>query len=428
MIGLITKREYLSRVSKKSFIIMTLLGPLLIAGFYGAIIWITINGGSDDSLKTIEVVDYSGLFADDLKSEGKFVFIQNPDSSVYEEESYFGKLEIPKETTVDQTSGIRFVSENSLSLSDKKVLENRLESIVEGKKLERSGLRKEMLDSLKSNISILEQKSVDGSLQEQNSMVNAGVGFAAAFMIYIFIFLYGVQVMRGVVEEKTNRIVEVIISSVKPIQLMMGKILGIALVGLTQIAVWLVLGGILVVVISTFVGGDIASSGMNDPNLQEQITKSDTGSGILASIVNLPFGKIIFTFIFYFLSGYLLYSALFAAIAAAVDAETETQQFMFPVTIPLIFAFVAAQSVVIQDPHGTLGTWLSMIPLTSPIVMMVRIPFDVPWSELLMSMLFMILGFLAFTWLAARIYRIGILMYGKKASYKELWKWLWYKG
>ncbi|TNE78626.1 MAG: ABC transporter permease [Bacteroidetes bacterium] len=428
MIGLITRREYLSRVKKKSFIIMTLLGPFLIAAFYGAIIWMAIGGANEETLHLIAVNDESGLFQEDLKNTGRFQFVKTNNEVPVED--VFGQLNIPKTATLDQPKGIVFVSENSLTLTERSALVNQLEAVIEKQKLLRAGLTESTLDSVKADIQITEKISSEEGIKESNSAVNAGVGFVAAFLIYIFIFMYGVQVMKGVVEEKTNRIVEVMISSVKPFQLMMGKILGIALVGLTQLLAWLILSGVMISVISAFVGLDQAPQTMEQAGMNAPVAMQQGGEAgqVLNAFLQLPFLKLIGAFTFYFIFGYLLYSALFAVIGSAVDAETDTQQFMFPVTLPLIFGFVAAQSAVINNPHGELAYWLSMIPLTSPIVMVVRMPFDVPWSELLLSMILMIFGFIATTWLAARIYRIGILMYGKKASWKELWKWLWYKG
>jgi ABC-2 type transport system permease protein len=249
-------------------------------------------------------------------------------------------------------------------------------------------------------------------------------------LIYIFIFLYGVQIMQGVIEEKTNRIVEVIVSSVKPFQLMMGKILGIAMVGLTQFAIWIIL--------SLVLGGAVAGTVMSKikaPQVQEQALKDagipatdNLAANILHDLASFDYAYLVAVFLFYFIGGYLFYGALFAAVGSAIDNETDKQQFMVPITLPLIFALILAQSAVISNPHGPVAFWLSMIPLTSPIVMMVRVPFQVPGWQLAVSMLSMIGGFLFTVWLAARIYRIGILMYGKKASYKELAKWLFIKG
>jgi ABC-2 type transport system permease protein len=271
------------------------------------------------------------------------------------------------------------------------------------------------------------------------------VGYVGSIMIYMFIFLFGAQVMRGVIEEKTSRIIEVIISSVKPFQLMMGKIIGVALVGLTQFLLWIAFTFIIITAVQTafpqqfkktqtkeasITGKSVALPNETAPTAPNTIT-ADTGNDDMNEIfeafssINLP--VMIMAFLFYFLFGYLLYAALFAAIGAAVDNETDTQQFMLPITVPLILSLVVAQTVI-QNPESPLAFWLSMIPLTSPVIMMVRIPFGVPTWEIALSAGLLILGFLGTTWLAAKIYRTGILMYGKKSNYRELWKWIRYKG
>jgi ABC-2 type transport system permease protein len=274
--------------------------------------------------------------------------------------------------------------------------------------------------------------------KENNALLTTAVGFAGGIAIYMFIFLYGVQVMRGVIEEKTNRIVEVIISSVKPFQLMMGKILGIALVGLTQFMLWIVLTFLISSTITTYIAKEkmdaknVAMSlntqqanGIDKLSDTKEMEKSAMES-IMSNMDSINFPLVLTCFVIYFLGGYLLYSALFAAIGAAVDNETETQQFMLPVTIPLILSFVVAQSVI-TNPESQLSFWFSIIPLTSPVVMMVRVAFGVPTWQLILSISLLILGFIGTTWLAARIYRTGILLYGKKVNYKELSKWLFYK-
>jgi ABC-2 type transport system permease protein len=283
---------------------------------------------------------------------------------------------------------------------------------------------------LQTKVSLQSIKNTESGSVTSVAEINTVIGYMAAFAIYLFIFIYGAQVMRGVLEEKTNRIVEVIVSSVKPFQLMAGKIFGVVLVGLTQLMVWIILSGVFITVLSILIGGNI-----QNPTMPMEMTDASTINSVgdkgVASILqglnalNLPL--LLGAFVFYFLGGYLFYSALFAAIAAAVDNETDTQQFMLPVTLPLVLGIVIAMSVVTSNPHGSMAYWFSMIPFTSPVVMMVRLPFDVPLSELLLSMFLLILGFLFTTWLASRIYRVGILMYGKKATYKELWKWITYK-
>jgi ABC-2 type transport system permease protein len=283
------------------------------------------------------------------------------------------------------------------------------------------------------------QLEASGDEKDNNTNVNVGVGLSAGVMIYFFIFLYGVQVMRGVMEEKTNRIVEVLLSSIRPFQLMMGKIIGIALVGLTQFLLW--------VILTTVIYSAGAATMLRDLDMQQvqketevvrigadldhanmkQIREDSPVVKIWNDFKKLDAGDILLAFLFYFLAGYLMYSALFAAVGSAVDSEADTQQFMLPITIPLILSLVMAQ-MVIRNPDSDVSFWLSMIPLTSPVIMMVRIPFGVPGWELALSMALLLIGFIFTTWLAGRIYRTGVLMYGKKVTWRELGKWLFYKG
>lgn len=267
-----------------------------------------------------------------------------------------------------------------------------------------------ILRSLKSNISLNPVEITETGDKKTNLGANIGVGIACAILIYLCLFIYGAQVMRGVIEEKTSRIIEVIISSVKPFQLMLGKIIGVGLVGLTQFGAWIILS-----VISSKILGHAFSS-----------PQSGLAS-ILAPLQTIQVGKVLFCFIFYFLAGYLLYSALFAAVGSAVDSETETQQFMFPITLPLLFTYMLSVTILFRAPDSTLAVWLSIIPFTSPVAMMLRMPFGVPDWQLIISMVLLVLTFIFTTYVASRIYRVGVLMYGKKASYKELVKWFFYK-
>jgi ABC-2 type transport system permease protein len=255
------------------------------------------------------------------------------------------------------------------------------------------------------------------------------VGFAAAILIYMSLFIYGIQVMRGIIEEKTSRIVEVIISSVKPFQLMMGKIIGIGLVGLTQFLLWIILSVGLMSVASTILFKDQAEQvkseiPMADPSAA--VAQKAPGSDILKAVQTIEWTYILPVFIVFFLGGYMLYSALFAAVGSAVETDTETQQFMLPITLPLLFTYIMSFSFIVNNPDSSLSFWLSIIPFTSPIAMMVRLPFGVPNWELALSIVLLIGGFLFTTWIASRIYRVGILMYGKKVSFKELGKWFMY--
>lgn len=428
---LITKREYTSRVMKKSFLIMTILGPILIAAFYAVIIYFTINENIGSEEKQFAVVDHSGKLKGRLQdSENlKFIFTDSTEANL---EVYDGVLEIP--TSIDPAKGmVKVKSSENLSLQSKSIISGNLEDAYEKMRMEDYGISKTLLDSVSSNIQVLAYKvEKDGTLKDSSSELFTIIGIVLAGAIYFFIFLYGVQVMRGVIEEKTNRIVEVIVSSVKPFQLMMGKVLGIAAVGLTQIIIWIALSGILISVISM----SFAQDQLPDMKQLEQMGQAaqqmpvSDMQQLFAGFKSLNLPLIALTFIFYFAGGYLLYSALFAAVGAAVDNETETQQFMLPITLPLVLAFVLSTSVVMRDPNGQMAFWLSIIPFTSPVVMMVRIPFmsfpTQAW-ELGLSMLLLIAFFIGTIWVAGRIYRTGILMYGKKATYGELLKWLFYK-
>lgn len=441
-IGLIIWREYLAKVTKKSFIIMTFLGPLLIAGFYALIFFIMLNDNIGQKDRTVLVIDQHGMFKEQIVEGESLKFeyaeeLEKVDKKELLKSEYDGWLIIPKDLDVSDPKGIVYESKKSLSLQNQEQLNSKLSKVVRDHKMKRLGISETMIDSLKTNINIVSKKVDEtGKSESMSTELRSGIGMALAFAIYLFIFLYGVQVMRGVIEEKVNRIVEVIISSVKPFQLMMGKVIGIAMVGLTQIVVWIGLSGILIVVITAAgvtgsldpdsiqqVQETMAQTGQSAADIPE-LSMIDTMKEDLAKI-NFPF--IVAMFLFYFIGGYLMYASLFAAIGAAVDNETDTQQFMMPVTIPLVFAFILSISVVMRDPNGPLATWLSIIPLTSPISMIVRAPFLDPgtdWLEILSSMLLLVATFMGTIWLAGRIYKVGILMYGKKVSYKDLYKWL----
>jgi ABC-2 type transport system permease protein len=322
-------------------------------------------------------------------------------------------------------------------------VEKAISKEIENNKLKNAGINKTFLDSIQSDINIATVKLTDTGEETGSAGLTTTIGMIGGVLIYMFIFLFGAQVMRGVIEEKTSRIVEVIISSVRPFELMMGKILGIALVGLTQFLLWIVLSfGVSSIVANTFMKDKISSKATtaqtihtSNNGFQQEMMKTtpnaenaDITTDIFKSMGNLNFTLIIGCFLFFFVGGYLLYAALFAAIGSAVDAETDAQQFMLPITLPLIAGFIVAQSIVLTNPDGPVAFWFSIIPFTSPIVMMVRIPFGVPGWEIALSMGLLVLGFMFTTWLAAKIYRTGILLYGKKITYRELGKWLFYKG
>ena len=438
---LILQREYITRVKKKSFIVMTVLGPILMAAI--AIVPILIAKYSDDKINKIMVIDQRPeIFTTILPSSETVLFINSKislDSAKreFDPEKFYGILYL-QDDMVKNPGGAMLFTEKQANLSVTNYIENSLEKQIEQDKLKAEGIDQKTLSSIETNVNL---KTLSLKGEENSAELATIVGFICGLLIYLFIFLYGVQVMRGVIEEKTNRIVEVIISSVKPFELMMGKIIGIALVGLTQFLLWIVLTLTITTIASKVIvdpktDAKVVAQTMKTNNLDQRALeelgatpkiKEDAITKVFSQLSSINFPLIISCFFIYFLGGYLLYSALFAAIGAAVDNETETQQFMLPVTIPLILAFIVAQSIV-QNPDSQLGFWFSIFPLTSPVVMMVRIAFGVPPWELALSIGLLIAGFVGATWLAGRIYRTGILLYGKKVNYKELAKWLFYKG
>ena len=438
---LIIGREYLSRVRKKSFIIMTILGPLLIGGFFAATF---LLNRADSEKHTIVVADRTNLFHDKFKSNERLRFIysdENLDSlrSKSKGLGYFGVLFIPLTDKLNLLEkSVTLYSETQPSLDILSKIRFTIEKEINTAKYIAAGIDEKKFNEIKTDVDIQTRNLQN---KETSSGLTTGLGFAGGLLIYMFIFIYGAMVMRGVMEEKMSRIVEVIISSVKPFQLMMGKILGIAMVGLTQFLLWVILSSAVISFVSMkFSDGKTkaekieAMQNMAKVNSGTDVNQLSTNGSqpspmamnklsIMMESINFP--VFLLSFIFYFLAGYLLYSALFAAIGSAVDSETDTQQFMLPVTLPLILAYVVSISVI-DNPSGSVAFWFSIIPFTSPVVMMVRIPFGVPYWQIGLSMFLLILGFIFTTWIAAKIYRTGILMYGKKVGYRELAKWLRY--
>ena len=437
-IFLIIAREYLTRVRKKSFIVMSILGPLLIATIYIVPIWLT-QAGSEDKL--VAVKDESGLFQSKFKDTESLYFVasdqQSCDDAKIEfliNDSLSALLCIPK-LDIKKPAGIKLYSRQGEGVSAimKSIITSTIEKEIERLRLQEIGMQQEVLNQIKADISIDLLNISDEGEQDMSAVASTVIGMVGGLLVYFFTFLYGAQVMRGVIEEKTTRIVEVIISSVKPFQLMMGKIVGIAAVGFTQLMIWVLLAIIVISVATLLLGVDASSleTTSNGNMVQQSAMASEQienlpQNEILKAISTINFPLIIGAFIFYFLFGYLMYAALFGAIGAAVDSETDTQQFMLPVTVPLIVS-IAVSGIVITDPNGSIAMWLSFIPLTSPVIMMIRLPFIGAGWQLLLSMFLLILGFVGATWLAAKIYRVGILMYGKKVSFKELGKWIFYR-
>ncbi|EMR02361.1 ABC transporter permease [Cesiribacter andamanensis] len=430
-ISLIIKREYMTRVRKKSFIIMTILGPLLFAAMFAIPVWLATRDSSN--VRTIAVVDDSGLFSQSFEDTKNLTFVypgQDLEASKkgIGNKEYYGILYIPQ-LDLDDLQGITLYSEASAGIELQNRLERVVESRIEDLKLERTQIDKATLDALRTNVSLREINLSSGEEKAGSTGLATGIGYAGSFMIYMFIFIYGAQIMRGVLEEKTNRIVEIIISSVKPFQLMLGKTIGIAGVGLTQFLIWIIFSAAIYTLGMSLLGVDADTMAqMNQMPAGSSAAELSNAQRAVANVqeqfanINIPLQ--LMTFLFYFLGGYLLYGAMFAAVGAAADSETDTQQFMLPVTLPLVLGLIVTMSAVLKDPNGSTAFWFSMVPFTSPIVMMMRVPFGVPMWELVLSMVLLVLGFLLMSWLAARIYRVGILMHGVKVNYKTLGKWI----
>lgn len=449
-ISVIIQREYLTRVRKKSFILMTILAPLLMASL--VILPTLLMMSQKGEFKKIAVIeDNTDLFKGVLKNTNdiEFVYLENTKlddlKDKYEQAGYYGILYIsPLVTTTP--NAVKLISKKQPPIGLLEYIENNLKKEIERQKLLAYDIKDldDIMKNIETSVSI-QTVNIDekGAEKKTSTGIAMGLTYGLGFLMYMLIFVFGAQVMRGVIEEKTNRVVEVIISSVKPVQLMMGKIIGIALVGLTQFLIWVMLTAAIVTIVKstllpdttiTEIQNNLPQNVMtNNGAPQVQIAKAQTNANLsqlnqaIDSAANQPWALIIVCFVFYFITGYLLYSSIFAAIGSAVDNETETQQFMLPVTIPLILALMVAMGTM-SNPESPLSFWLSLIPLTSPVVMMARIPFGVPAWQLITSMTIMLLTFGGFVWMAAKIYRTGILMYGKKTSWKEMWKWLRYSG
>lgn len=424
-IGLIVSREYFTRVKKRSFLLTTLLVPLIIIGFYGAIIAITISGNSSEKEK-IAILDEAHLFdgiipevsssiqLSEVKNETEKDFI-----SKYKEKGFSGFIYIPT-FNIDSVPHLSIHSGSSVSISTMMALEHTLNQAIENKRLKAQGIDPAKYASISSDIDLGNTIDTKEGSKKGNAGVAYGVSFACGILIYMMMIIYGTQVMRGVTEEKTSRIAEVMVSSVKPFELMMGKILGIGAVGLTQFAIWIILMFGMQMLIPLFSPDlmhnlqNAAASGGNTSSIATQVSQG---------LSSLPLAKIAISFLFYFIGGYLTYASLFAAIGSVVsDDQQEAQQMVFPVMMPIILGFVIMTKAV-NDPNSSLAVFGSLFPLTSPIVMMGRITYDVPLWQWITSIGLLILCFVFLVWLTGRIYRTGILMYGKKPSWKEMIKW-----
>ncbi|UAM96702.1 ABC transporter permease [Polaribacter litorisediminis] len=435
---LIIYREFIAKVRNKSFIMMTFLSPLLMVGV-GALVFFLMKK-NDEKVKKIVYVDNSTLFSKDDFEDTKSIQYEDftnlgiaETKKKVENGDYYGALIIPKIDSLEiLAQSIEFYSKESPGMSIINSLEAKVERKLRNEKLNYFGIDIDKINASKIQSSI---KMFNFSGEESSKLINGlkiGVGAIAGYMLMMFVIIYGSSVMRSVIEEKTSRIVEIIVSSVKPFQLMLGKIIGNASAGLLQFLIWGVLLFIIFTAASSIFGIDMTEMQTSQLSAEQlEVAKKATGGDkmqlIVQEILRLPILKMFVLFIFYFLGGYMLYSSLFAAVGAAVDNETDTQQFMLPIMLPLILGVYVGFATVINDPHGSIAVLFSHIPLTSPIVMLMRVPFGVSWYELVLSMSLLVVTFVFMVWLAAKIYRVGILMYGKKNTYKDLYKWLKYK-
>ncbi|HOF92238.1 MAG TPA: ABC transporter permease [Tenuifilaceae bacterium] len=444
-IFLVLEREFLTRVRKKSFIIMTILAPLLFAGLM--VVPMIIATMDDTKERSIAVIDDSGLFKNKITETEylKFVYLDGVTvsdiQSTFSESGYYAVLYIGS-MVANTPDAVILYSDKQPSMDITSHISSAIKNEIETQKLKTYDIENldDILKSIKTNVRVRTIKwSKDGEAKESSSELVFGLAYILSFLVYMLIFMFGSQVMRGVIEEKTSRVVEVIVSSVKPFQLMMGKILGIAAVSLLQIVIWLILTfGLVSAAGSIFLDSSkkVVAQKETVTNLMEQAGVAQTvteaadqpsfANEMMTALSNINFVLIIGGFIFFFIGGYLLYAAMFAAVGSAVDSEADTQQLILPVTIPLILAIVVMVSGL-KSPDGSLTFWFSIIPFTSPIIMITRLPYGVPTWELALSAALLVISFVAITWLAAKIYRVGILLYGKKHTWKEMWKWIKYK-
>lgn len=429
-IWLVIKREYLSRVQKKSFLLATILTPLIFPAIMGIFIWIAMDETEGSALKIIEVVDENNMFFIESSEQYAFSFSNTKfedGKKMVQEGERQGLLYIPK-LDLSKPDGIIYYAERSPSITLISFLEASLKRRIEEQRLYESGIDPEVIAAYRTKVDI---QTVNlnsfGEEKISDASVNYGLGFFSGILIYIFIFVYGNQIMHGVIEEKSSRIIEILVSSIKPFQLMLGKIVGIGAVGLTQFLIWVFLISSVTFVVTGYFGLQMPQQQvleLTNTEIDQNVMQDNSFTDLILAIQGIDFINLALTFIFYFLGGYLLYGAFFAAIGAAVDAPSEAQQFMLPITIPLLIAYLGLFVFVLNDPNSSVSFWLSIIPLTSPIAMMGRASFGIPTSDLLISMTLLVLGFLFSTWAAGKIYRIGILIHGSKVNYKTLWKWI----
>lgn len=421
-LAIITQREYLNKIRNRSFIIMTFVSPLIMV-IFAVLIGFLSDMNSKSKAKDVMILDESGLYGSTFENTDNVQFEYLANTSLQEAQadvlakSKYGLLYIPAE----ESKSVTFYSEESPSLSFTAELTKAMESTLFQHNLTQKGIDKKEIDTAKPKIDIQLQNFTGEKTSELDSIIKISIGGIAGYLIFMFIIIYGNMIMRSVIEEKTNRIVEIIISSVKPFDLMLGKILGTSLAGLTQFAIWILIVGVLLALAPAFFNVDAATQMTQVAQQGADVSEIEL---LIGSLYHFPFAETFVVFLLFFVGGFLLYSSLYAMVGAMVDNETDTQQFMMPILIPLMLAFYVGAFSVIEEPHGTISVVFSYIPFTSPVVMLMRVPFGVAWWEVLISLVLLYLTFFGIIRLSSKIYRIGILMYGKKASYKEVWKWL----
>jgi ABC-2 type transport system permease protein len=432
ILALIIKREFISKVRNKSFIVMTFLSPLL---FVGIGVFVSYLSSLKADLKQIAVYDETGIFVSEFKNSEEYKYINLSNSNVnsikdsVKSESYEGLIYIPKTSDFKSLENkIQYISNESPSINFVDHVQEVISTKITNENFKIAKLDTLAINNAQAEVNLeLKKATGEDSLKGINE-IKIAIGGAFGYLIMMFIVIYGNMVMRSVIEEKTNRIIEIIISSVKPFQLMMGKIIGTSLAGILQFLIWTIVGLILVFSVSMFFGIN-ATPKSNIPPEMLQSAQQEFGSVAqlyFNELLNLPIATLLICFVIYFIGGYFLYSSFYAAIGAAVDNETDSQQFLLPIILPLILGVYIGFFTVMNDPHGTVATVFSMIPLTSPIVMLMRIPFGVPWWQIVLSITILFGTFFFVVWFASKIYRVGILMYGKKPTWKELYKWLKY--
>ena len=430
IISLIIKREFIAKVRNKSFIVMTFLGPLLIVGMTFLIAYLSsVNKGD---VKTIGVHDRANVFVNDFKNSEDIKYV-NLSSLSYEKakdssrNAFEGLIYVPEVQNIEElATKTTYISDDSPKMDFLMALQKAIDAKLNKEKLKKLGFDAETIEKAKIKSEIRFAKfSGENGLKYLNE-IKIAIGFAFGYLIMMFIIIYGNMVMRSVIEEKTNRIIEIIISSVQPFKLMMGKIIGTSLAGILQFLIWIVLGGAILLGTSFFMGGNQETVTPSQITVEQAEVATNFMSQIQFYLNEIPLASILVSFVIFFIGGYFLYSSFYAAIGAAVDSETDSQQFLMPIIMPLMLAVYVGFLTVIKDPHGTVAVIFSLVPLTSPIVMLMRIPFGVPLWQLAFSIVLLYGTFIFVVWFAAKIYRVGILMYGKKPTWKELYKWLKY--